>query len=328
MNKVYRQIKDKINRANSIALFCHIRPDFDALSSMYALYHAIKTGKKVDMYSNRALNDKENLLLDASLVKTGKIIPEDYDLLISVDTPNVERLGIYGEAVKHHPNTIKIDHHLSCGEEIGKIQYVDVASSSCCELVFKVLKAMKAIISPEIATILYIGLLTDTNSFTNTNTNPESFLAAYELSMLKADIAKVNDVINRQKSQSEVNITKTFYETFKRVDKEIGICTVTQADLKKAKAEKIDCDGFSMKLASIKGINVSCCIIELDNNTYNCSMRSRLGYAVNGIAANLGGGGHIGAAGCVIKAKSMSDAEKIVLKEIRKYLKSRLVHEK
>ncbi len=323
MNKLYKKIKDKINGAKSIALFCHIRPDFDALSSMYALYYGIKKDKKVQMYSNRKLNNKEKLLLDDSLIQIGGFNPETYDLLISVDTPNVERLGIYGEGFKQHKNTIKIDHHQPSGEEIGDISYIDVNSSSCCELVFNILKAMKCKITPQVATILYTGLFTDTNSFTNLNTNPNSFHAAYELSQKGADIAKVSDIINRQKPQSEVNITKIFYEKYKRVDKEIGIITITINELKKAKAEKIDCDGFSMKLASMNGINISCSIIEMEDNKFYCSMRSRLGYAVNGIAKALGGGGHLGAAGCVITAKSITEAEKIVIKEIRKYLKSR-----
>jgi len=328
MNKLYKQIKGKINGAKSIALFCHIRPDFDALCSMYGLYYGIKKDKKVQMFTHRKFNDKEKAILDESLVQIDNFNPCDYDLLITVDTPNAERLGIYGEGVKNHPNTIKIDHHPSCGEDIGLLQYVDSNSSSCCELVFKVLKAIKSEITPLLATILYTGLLTDTNSFTNLNTTPNSFFAAYELNLLGADINKVNDIINRQKPQSEVNITKIFYEKFKKIDKEIGLVTISQADLKKAKAEKIDCDGFSSKLISIQGINMSCCIIEMGDNEYNCSMRSRLGYAVNGIAQSLGGGGHEGAAGCVINAKTIEEAEKLVIKEIRKYLKSRKTDEK
>ena len=46
MNDVLHEISKKISRANDIALYCHTKPDGDALGSMLALYAALKNAGK------------------------------------------------------------------------------------------------------------------------------------------------------------------------------------------------------------------------------------------------------------------------------------------
>lgn len=63
MNDVLHEISKKISRANDIALYCHTKPDGDALGSMLALYAALKNaGKNVSAYCDSLVPEKYKFL--------------------------------------------------------------------------------------------------------------------------------------------------------------------------------------------------------------------------------------------------------------------------
>ena len=204
MNKLIKQIKKVIYRANNIAIFSHVSPDFDALGSSFAFQYFLKSiNKNAIFFCNDDLTLKEKMLFDEhSIGKTFKI--EDFDLVISVDTPSIQMLGIYGEDFMKSTNRIVIDHHQNIDLN-GQVTLVDTTFSSCCEIVFKVLKSFRKPLSKEVVSALYAGLSTDTNSFVNTNTTVNSFMTAYELMNLGADVVKINETIYRTKTLKEID---------------------------------------------------------------------------------------------------------------------------
>jgi len=321
--KTFKKIKQTINKAKSIALFCHIDPDFDCLSSMYALrYCLIQLNKNVQMFTHEKFSLNKKAIFDESLVKIGEFDANQFDLVMTVDVPSIDRLGIYAKDIEKFEKTIKLDHH-QVREEFAKIAYVNTEKSSCCEIIFDLIKLYKIKITPEIATILYCGLSSDTNSFVNNNTNLNSLETALELYKLGGDIVKASDVNTKMKTMAEFKLKKIFYRNVEIVNKEIAISTLTLAEMKSADAIKQDSEGFSSELLSFEGINISCCMTQKEENLFSCSLRSMTGYDVSQIAGKFNGGGHICAAGCKIKAKTIDDAKEKFLKEAIKYLKNK-----
>lgn len=54
-----KQISDRLKRENSIALFCHIRPDGDTLGSALALKKAlVKTGVRAEVFCDDVIPEK------------------------------------------------------------------------------------------------------------------------------------------------------------------------------------------------------------------------------------------------------------------------------
>lgn len=324
MNRKFLNIKRAIKKAGKIALFCHIDPDFDCLCSMYGLGLALKsTQKKVDMFTHEKFSENQKALLDFSLASIGNFNPAKYDLLISVDTPEKDRLGMYGDAFFAHPNTIKLDHH-PASERLAKIEYIDEKSTSCAEIILKLLQYLKITITPEIATILYAGLSADTNSFVNTNVNQQSFKNALELVKKKADVIKVNNAYTRMQSLVKLRINKIFFRNFQIYNKEIAISTISHRELLSAGAEKRDAEGLSNQLLTFCGINIACMIVEREPHEFYLSFRSMPGFDVSIIAQHLNGGGHKEAAGGTLhNVADIKTAKKIVLTEIKKYLRER-----
>lgn len=324
MNKSFKHIKKAIKEANKIALFCHIDPDFDALSSMYSLAFALKgQGKTVQMFTHEKFNFNQKVLLDESLVKIGGLKPNNFDLLISVDTPDIKRLGIYGQDFLNHPNTIKLDHHPFV-EEMAKLSYVDTTLPSCSEIILELLDYMKIKITPQIATILYLGLCADTNTFTNTNVSAKSLEDGVELIKKGADIVKVNDVNTRMQSLVRLKVNKIFYRNLQIINKHIAVSTISHRELLAAGAQKRDVGGFSDQLLNYDGVKISCMIVEREPHVFDLSFRSMPEYDSSVIAQKFNGGGHKGAAGAIITGfEDIKEAKKQIVQEIKKYLKSR-----
>ena len=80
-------------------------------------------------------------------------------------------------------------------------------------------------------------------------------------------------------------------------------------------AKKFDStEGFIDEIRVIDSVDVAFLITEKSPNVCRVSMRSK-GVDVSKIAARLGGGGHIRAAGCTLKT-TLADAEKILVDAI------------
>lgn len=321
-NKAFKQISESIKKANSIALFCHISPDFDAYSSMYALHYALtKMGKKVNLYTHEKLKSNYKTLLDEKLLHIGGFESQNYDLLISVDVPNIKRLGIYGEQFLAHENTIMLDHHLRELPQMAKIAYIDKDFSSCAEIVYDLIKYMKIKIDKALASYLYIGLSSDTHSFRNSNINEHSYMCGLELYKLGAEVNKINVALYKQRRKEELALQKIFYNQIEMIDNKFAVSLITMEDFKKTKTSKQDCETFSTDMLSYENIFVTCSIVQRGENNFDGSFRAKPGYDVSIIASELGGGGHKEASGCKFIAKNPQSAKKLVISTIRKHLK-------
>src|SRR5690606_38573882 len=114
--------------------------------------------------------------------------PNKYDLLITVDTAALQQLGrFYFDNVPLFSEipVINIDHHPS-NDRFGRLNYVDVMSSSTTEMIQGLLEELEEkhsleLIDAEVATLLMAGIITDTGSFQHSNTTPRSFSNAAKL---------------------------------------------------------------------------------------------------------------------------------------------------
>lgn len=312
MTKNIKKIAKTIIRANSIALFTHISPDCDALGSVFALYYTLtEMGKTVSIYSKDKFANVENLLFDECVVQKKVCDSNKYDLFISCDAPALFRLGEYAEVFKEKANSIVIDHHQN-GGLLGKFNYINKSRSSCCELVLEILEAMKVKISSQVASKLYAGLSSDTNSFANSNTNEQTFNSALKLMRAGAEIGYINECLYQSRTRKSIEFKKFLWNNAK-IKGECAYCVISNQELKELKGNKEDCVGFSRSLISIQGVNYSFSIIEEAPGIFNVSLRSKIGYDVLTKAEKLGGGGHLCASGAKIQAKSINEAKKMVL---------------
>ena len=316
-NNSFSQIADTIKNAKSIAFFTHIDPDLDAIGSALSLYFACKNlGKKVAFFSKENFTEIQLMFLENCNVSSSTCDTSQFDLFISTDAPAMYRLGDYAEIFNDKNNTIVIDHHINCGL-IGRQNYVNTEMSSCSEISYQILRAMKANITPQIATLLYAGLSSDTFSFINTKTNSNSFWTAYKLVKAGADILKVNELQYRRHTKKEVEFKKYLWTNFQIVD-DCAYCTIPLKELQAMNGKKSDFDSYSSELVSLKDIHYSFSLAETSKGFFEASFRAKSGYDVRSVAMKFGGGGHIEAAGAKFNAENIQQATNMILDEIKK----------
>ena len=316
MNSFFK-ISHAIKKAKRIAVFTHTDPDPDAIGSALSLTKALKKLKKtVDLYISDKFTDSESAIFDTSDVLQGACDPHNYDLMITTDVPSVFRLGSYGEVVSNFENTIVLDHHMNV-DLLGRYAYINTDSSSCCEIVFALIRKLGIKVDKEIATYLYAGLSSDTNSFTNSNVNVKSFKNAFYLLKLGANVNEINEKQYKMRSKKEIIFRNYLWNNYVQ-HKDAAYILIDRETLKKLKGSKEDCNNFSTELVSINGINYGISVIEVEDKSFYISMRSKVGYDVRRVATELGGGGHLCAAATTLGAKSINSAKNKVLRTLFK----------
>lgn len=308
----FAKIIDKIRAAKTIAIFAHISYDPDCLGSMFGLARFLKKqGKSVDKFVDSKVCEIDSRIYNTA--ELSSMLYKDYDLMIMVDTPNIERLGQYGPAFKKHPNTIKLDHHIGY-HGAAKVE-VELPYASCSEVILELITRMGCKPDSMTASYLYGGLLTDTDCFSTGSVTKQTLENAVKLIECGADTKRVTDVLIKTQSLANYKLKKIVNEKAE-IYEDVFISLLSLKDFKKAGAESNEDGNISNKLIYLDGINISCLIKQKQINSYSCSFRSRDGYDVAKIAEALGGGGHKQAAGAVVKG-SEKTVKSLVLKAIR-----------
>src|SRR5215831_19913782 len=96
------------------AILGHVRPDGDALGSQLALALSLKAlGKEVRLWNEDGMLEKYSFLPRAELLTKPPAEPEEFDVIVALDTAIQNRLGTALPAVKSSKLCVNIDHHPS-----------------------------------------------------------------------------------------------------------------------------------------------------------------------------------------------------------------------
>ena len=180
-----KRLVAEIRKAKRILITTHRNPDGDGIGSIIALGLALKQLKKnVTLYSKDLIPKMYHFLPEHKKV-VHKLNPKTkYDLSFIVDLGELERCG--DEFLNHEGRglTISLDHHLE-GSHNADLNYCLPKKASSGEVIYGILKALKAKLNKAMATNIYTAMVTDTGSFKYSNTNSETFAIASELAKFK-----------------------------------------------------------------------------------------------------------------------------------------------
>ncbi len=302
------ELSSKLKQEKSVALFCHIRPDGDTLGSALALYNALKNlGIRAQVFCDDIVPSRF-FFLDA--VKTVKReLDGEYSAFVAIDCADSTRLGNFYEEFVKHKNTYSIDHHVS-NTRYSKINYV-FDNSSNCENVLALIEEMGADITKETATLLVMGIMTDTGNFRHKNVSANTMHSAGKMVEKGADLNTVHYHMFTKQSKERA---KLFGQTMSKIRyflrDRFAVATVRLKDLTETNARPEETEGFIDFIMGIETVEVGACIMELENNKFKISFRSK-STDVNAVAGTFGGGGHVLASGCQINGEYEEVVDKI-----------------
>ena len=304
------EITSDLSRANNIVIVPHKGPDGDAIGSSLGLYHFLKgKGHHVTVI---APNDYPDFLKWLPGQEDIMIYEKDYmlcnplisnaDIIFTLDFNDLSRTGDMQDSLKEADATfIMIDHHPE-PSTYAHHTYSDATMSSTCQMVYQFIEKLRAVksITPEIATCLYTGIMTDTGSFRFRSTSSKTHKVIADLIDKGADNAKIHQQIYDTSSESRLKLLGVALQNL-RVNKVLrtAYITLSQEELDQNNFRKGDTEGFVNYGLSLEGIIFAAIFIEHNvDGIIKISFRSKGSFNVNEFSrAHFQGGGHINAAG-------------------------------
>jgi phosphoesterase RecJ-like protein len=305
-------ILDVLRKGEQFLVCSHSRPDGDAVGSVLAMGMLIEQmGKRVDLVTADRVPTIYRRLPGADFIRHAMRVHGPYDAVILLECDGIERPRLCGLEPFY---IVNIDHHLT-GRPYAQLNWIDFSAASVGELVYRLVKAAGATVTPEMATCLYTTLLTDTGGFTYGAVRESTFSVARELVLAGADpIAIARDVFYSA-SMSKVLLLGAALNNLKREGR-VAWLWVTHQDMVRTCAVEEDCEGIVNMCIGIAGVEVAIFLRELPEKRIRLSLRSKGKVNVAQISERLGGGGHGNASGCTLNGPLGSALEEM-LNELR-----------
>lgn len=289
-------VLEVLESGNRFLVCSHARPDGDAMGSMLALGMVLEQmGKTADLVTADRVPVLYRRLPGVEKIRTVSSVRGPYDAAILLECDSLERAGLEG---LEDLFLVNIDHHIS-GRPYAQLNWIDCDAASVGELVYRVAKAARVRLTPQMAACLYTTILTDTGSFSYGALSARTFALARELVLAGADpIALARDVYYSVPA-SKVVLLGAALNNLQREDR-LAWLWITLEDMARAQAVEEDCEGIVNFALSIAGVEAAVFLRELPRGQVRLSLRSKGKVNVAAIAENLGGGGHENAAGCTL----------------------------
>ncbi len=297
-----REIIDIIHSCRKFLVTAHVKLDGDALGSELALRLLLKSlGKDVVVYNQDPTPGNYRFLPGAEHIVHELPPPGDFEAVLVLDCSELERVGDAAAIIQTIPRIVNIDHHVSNGGFCA-VRLIDPQASSTGELVFRLLKAMGADISPEMATNLYTAILTDTGGFRYGNTGRDALAAAGDLVARGANPQRISENVYESFPPAKILLLARVMQSLAfDCGGRVGSLTIRQQDFADTGALPEHTEGLVDLPRSIEGVVISILYTEIPDNRFKVSMRSKGTIDVARVAADFGGGGHINAAACRIE---------------------------
>jgi bifunctional oligoribonuclease and PAP phosphatase NrnA len=290
-------ILEVLRRGERFLVCSHTRPDGDAVGSVLAMGMFLEQlGKHTDLVSADPIPKIHRGLPGAEDIRIAQSVEGPYDAVILLECDGLERTRL---SSLERFFLVNIDHHAT-GREYANLNWIDRSASSVGELVYRLVKAAGATVTPQMATCLYTTVLTDTGGFCYGSTKASTFALAQELVLAGADPLRIAQIVYYSTPVSKLHLLGAALGNLKQ-EGPLAWLWVTRLDKERSLAAEEDCDGLVNFALCASGVEAAVFLHELPNRRIGLSLRSKGRVNVAAIAEKLGGGGHENAAGSTVE---------------------------
>jgi phosphoesterase RecJ-like protein len=289
----------------------HRRPDGDALGSALALRLWLeRRGVRADVVNAHGVPEPFGFLPSADRVLTAPPADLTGHTAVVLDTPMASRAGIPGDALSAASVVINLDHHPG-NARFGDINVVDPSASSVALMVHELLPTNPAI-TRDIASALYVGVMTDTGGFRFGNTDERTLRAAAELVGLGADPSGLANLVYGEQPLGRLKLLGAVLSTTEtELDGKVAVSVLTESMKDGTGSTGEDIEGLASFGRLVRGVEVALLLRE-EEGRVRVSLRSKGAVDVNDVARRLGGGGHRSAAGALLDGPLDSARERLL----------------
>lgn len=294
-----RDVIELLAPARRVLLLAHYDPDGDALGCTLGLMHLLAAaGKEPIAYSAGPLPPEYEFLpgLDRLLLEPPELAGVDAAVLLDCHQPDRAGAAAQEFLPPLAERAAVVDHHQGA-VDFGAAAWVDPGFSATAEMLTLLAREAGWPMTPDAATCLYTGVLTDTGSFRYANTTPRTLRLAAELVEAGAGPWQVSQEVYATRPERVRLMCRLMEELEVSQGGRLALAGVSLAEMSDLGVKPKDMDQMVEILRGIPGVQVSALFRELDGGGVKVSMRSRGLVDVAAVALEMGGGGHRNAAG-------------------------------
>lgn len=285
-----------IHAGRRFVIASHQRPDGDAIGSAMAMALALRAmGKDASVVTDAVPPVFLQPFPAVDGIRITTEVTETFDAALIMECSDLSRTGVKG--LDRSP-VFNIDHHPG-NTGYGSLQWIDQSAAACGEMVCTLIDALGVPLTPDIATHIYLAVLTDTGSFHFSHLSPRTYEVARRSVEAGANpqwIARTHYDSNRL---ARVRIFGAVLNDMVILGGgKVALLTVTRKLMDDLGGTSDDLEGLINFPLTVKEIEAVAFVKEAGDHDWRVSMRSKGTVDIGAVARNFGGGGHTNAAGC------------------------------
>lgn len=290
-----RQIRDEIMRRQRFLITSHSRPDGDSIGSQLAMAFALDAlGKDVRIVNADPAPEHYQDFPGMDRIEIAATASPGVDAVIVMECSDLSRTGVAG---LDGAFLINIDHH--AGNRLyGAVNWHDESAAACGEMVFDLIRELDVPLSLEIATHIYLGILTDTGSFHHSNITPRTFDICRQTVEAGVSPAVMARRVFDSNSFGKLKLIGALLDSMQLADEgRLAILYLDDTMLNTCGCTNNDTEGLINLPLTAREIQAVVFFRVGPTGEVRVSMRSKYDVDVRRVAGVFGGGGHKNAAG-------------------------------
>jgi bifunctional oligoribonuclease and PAP phosphatase NrnA len=290
------EIRDAILARQRFLITSHARPDGDSIGSQLAMAYALEAlGKDVRLVNADPAPQHYMEFPGLDRIEIAREVERsDADAVIVMESGDLQRTGVDGLAGRF---TINIDHHQG-NTFYGNLNWVDESAAACGEMVFDLIEALGVPMTIEIATHVYLAILTDTGSFHYSSITPKTFEICRQAVIAGVNPAAMARRVFDQNSFGKLRLIGALLaEMDLLADGRLAAMYLNDDIMNATGTTYNDTEGLINLPLTAREIQAVVFFKLGADGDIHVSMRSKYDVDVRAVAARHGGGGHKNAAG-------------------------------
>jgi phosphoesterase RecJ-like protein len=293
-----QKIVEAIQARQRFVISSHSRPDGDSIGSQLAAAYALRAiGKQVTVINADPAPPPLMQFPGVSDITIADRVEGDFDAAIIMECGDLGRTGVAG---LERFFVINIDHHPG-NAAYGQLNWFDASAAACGEQVFDLVRALKAPLTKDIATHIYLAILTDTGSFHYSSISPRTFDICSQALEAGVDPVLVARNVYDSNNMGRLKLFGAVLSAM-QIDPtaRIAIVYLDHEMARQAGGTYEDTEGIINLPLTVKEIQAVVFFKQTEGDEYRVSMRSKGDIDIGAVAKEFGGGGHKNAAGCTV----------------------------
>ena len=294
-----RRVCEALLRYRRVVVTSHMRPDGDSIGSSLALAWALR---EIGTDARVVHRDRPPVQLadfpGVSDIEIGDTVPAGTEAVAVLECGDLARTGL---SSFDGLTVINVDHHPGNGG-YGEVQWFDGSASACGEMVFEIIAELGVPLTADMATQLFVAVVTDTGSFRYPGVSPRTFSYCARLLEAGADPVSISRKLFDSHTLGRLRLQGAVLQSLE-VDPSgrLAILTLTDAVLSASGGVPDETDGLINLPLGVKAIQAAVFFKEAENGHWRVSLRSKGEIDVGRVARSFGGGGHKNASGCTLE---------------------------